>query len=382
MTTANESNRPRMDADEILEGILRWVRVESPSHETGAVNRLVDMVETEMQAIGARIHRVPGRDGYGDILEARSPWGGDGPGILVLCHLDTVHPLGVIDDTLTVRREGDRVYGPGIYDMKGGAYLACYAYRHLLRQGQVTPLPITFLYVPEEEVGSPTSRAVIESLALKNKYVLVTEPAREGGRIVTARKGVAQFFITATGRQAHAGSRHSDGRSAIKELAQQLLHLEAFTDYENGVTVNVGIIRGGTGINVVPGSCYMEVDMRVPNPDIGRKLLDQIMHLKAVDPDVILDVQGELNRPPYTKDPGISALFEHARELAGEIGFELKDLTTGGCSDGNFTAALGVPTLDGLGVDGHGAHTLEEHLYYSCLVDRAKLLLRLFETLE
>ncbi len=382
MSQINESNRPLIDPKEILEGIVRWVRVESPSNEADAVNCMVDMVEGEMHSIGADICRIPGRDGFGDILKVRSPWGGDGPGILVLCHLDTVHPLGVLDGSLPVRQEDDRVYGPGIYDMKGGAHLAYYAYRHLVRQGLETPLPITFLYIPEEEVGSPTSREIIEAQAVKNKCVLVTEPAREGGKIVTARKGVALFFITATGRQAHAGSRHSDGRSAIKELAQQLIRLEALTDYDRGVTVNVGQIRGGTAINVVPGSCYMEVDMRVPDADTAASLVDRVLQLQPFDPDIALEIKGGLSRPPYIKDAGITTLFEHARGLAAEIGFELEDLTTGGCSDGNFTAALGVPTLDGLGVDGHGGHTLEEHLYYSCLVERTKLLLRLFETLE
>ena len=174
-------NEPRIDADEILDGILEWVRIESPSHDGEAVNRMVDHVESAMRPLTSRIERTPGCDGFGDLLSARSEWGGDGPGILVLSHLDTVHPIGTIDDVLRVRREGDRVYGPGIYDMKGGAYLAHYAFRHLVRAGRETPLPVTFLFVPEEEVGSPTSRAAIEAAARANRYVLVTEPARDGG---------------------------------------------------------------------------------------------------------------------------------------------------------------------------------------------------------
>ena len=158
---ASGRNEPRIDADEILEGILEWVRIESPSHDAAAVNRMVDEVESRMRPLTPRVERTPGRGGYGDLLTARSPWGGEGPGILVLSHLDTVHPIGTIDETLPVRREGDRVYGPGIYDMKGGACLAWYAFRHLVRTGRETPLPITFLFVPEEEVGSPTSRALI-----------------------------------------------------------------------------------------------------------------------------------------------------------------------------------------------------------------------------
>ena len=375
-------NEPRIDADEILDGILEWVRIESPSHDADAVNRMVDHVESSMRPLTSRVERTPGRDGFGDILAVRSEWGGDGPGILVLSHLDTVHPTGTIDDLLQVRREGDRVYGPGIYDMKGGAYLAHYAFRHLVRTGRETPLPVTFLFVPEEEVGSPTSREVIEAAARANRYVLVTEPARDGGRIVTARKGVAIFAMTVTGRPSHAGVRHEDGRSAIREMARQILRLEDMTDYERGVTVNVGVVAGGTGSNVVPAECRADIDMRVPSPEIGEEMCARVLGLEPFDPDVEVEVTGGMNRPPYEKAPGIEALFEHAKGLAAQIGFELGDVKTGGGSDGNFTAALGVPTLDGLGVDGHGAHSHEEHMYHSSLEPRARLMLRLLETLE
>ncbi len=205
-------NVPRIDAEEILAGVLEWVGIESPSHDAAAVNRMADRVQHDIGGIGAQVERIPGVDGFGDLLKARTPWGGDGPGILVLSHIDTVHPIGSIDDVLPVRREEDRVYGPGIYDMKGGAYLAYYAYRHLVRMGAETPLPITFLYVPEEEVGSPTSREIIEREALNNKYVLVTEPAREGGKIVTSRKVVQHMPAPAT-RTGAAPSRKWRSRS-------------------------------------------------------------------------------------------------------------------------------------------------------------------------
>ena len=375
-------NEPRVDADEILEAVLEWVRIESPSHDGAAVNRMVDHVESAIRPLTSRVERTPGRDGFGDILAARSEWGGDGPGILVLSHLDTVHPSGTIEEVLPVRREGDRVYGPGIYDMKGGACLAWYAFRHLVRSGRATPLPVTFLFVPEEEVGSPTSRAVIEEAARANRYVLVTEPSRDGGRIVTARKGVAIFEMRTIGRPSHAGVRHQDGRSAIREMARQILRLEEMTDYDRGVTLNVGVVSGGTGSNVVPAECRAEIDMRVPNAEVGEEMCARILGLAAFDPDVALEVTGGMNRPPYEKGPEIEALFEHAKDLAAEIGFDLEDVKTGGGSDGNFTAALGVPTLDGLGVDGHGAHSHDEHLLFSSLEPRARLMLRLLETLE
>ncbi len=382
MPPRDTDNRPVIQAEEILAGIKRWVEIESPSHDAAAVNRMGDEVERDLRRLGARIARVPGRDGYGDILTARTPWGGDGPGILVLSHIDTVHPIGMIREALTWRREGDKVYGPGIYDMKGGAYLAFYAYQHLVRQGKQTALPITFMFVPEEEIGSPTSRAAIEQAALANKYVLVTEPAREGGKIVTSRKGVGRFELKTKGRPAHAGARHEDGRSAIREMARQVLRIEEMTDYARGITTNVGLMSGGTGVNVVPQFCTCEVDLRVPDAAVAEEMTARILGLKAIDPDVQLTVTGEMNRPPYRKNAGIAQLFDHAKELAAEIGFELKDVElTGGGSDGNFTAALGVPTLDGLGVDGYGAHTDYEHCFYSSLEPRARLMLRLFETL-
>ena len=379
----NDSNVPHIDAEEILTGVLEWVGIESPSHDAAAVNRMADRVQHDMGAIGAHVERIPGIDGFGDLLKARTPWGGDGPGILVLSHIDTVHPLGSIDDILPVRREEDRVYGPGIYDMKGGASLAYYAYRHLVRIGVETPLPITFLYIPEEEVGSPTSREIIEREALNNKYVLVTEPAREGGKIVTSRKGVADFHLTVKGRPAHAGARHEDGRSAIKEMAKQVLRLEEMTDYERGITLNAGMIEGGTGINVVPAHCRVHVDLRVPDEASAEEMCERILGLTAFDPDTTLEVTGGMNRPAYNKDDNLAALFEHAKALAVDIGFALEDVVkTGGGSDGNFTAALGVPTLDGLGADGYGAHSDYEHIYYSSLEPRTKLMLRLFQTLE
>jgi glutamate carboxypeptidase len=377
------SNRDRFDPEEILAGIREWIEIESPSTDAGAVNRMVDRVEGDMRRLGARIERLAGRDGFGDMLIARTPWGGDGPGVLVLSHLDTVHPLGFLKDTLPFKREGDVVYGPGIYDMKAGAYLAYHAFRHLVREGRTTPLPVTFAFVPDEEVGSNTTRGTIEALALNAKYVLVTEPARDGGKIVTSRKGVARFRLKAEGRPAHAGARHEDGRSAIKEIARQVLAIEAMTDYARGVTTSVGLIRGGTGVNVIPQFCEIEVDMRVPDAALGEAMTAKMLGLKPSDPDVKLTVEGGMNRPPYVKDAGIAQLFEHARAIAAEIGFELKDVKlTGGGSDGNFTAALGVPTLDGLGADGKGAHTDYEQIYFSSLEPRARLMLRLLETLR
>jgi glutamate carboxypeptidase len=366
----------------LLDEIRSWVEIESPTTDPAAVNRMVDKVDADAKAAGTRMERIPGRDGYGDHLLISSPWGAaDEPGILVLSHLDTVHAVGTLAGALPFRVEGDSAYGPGIYDMKGGALIAFAALRVLIDTGATGLLPIRQLFVSEEEVGSPTSRAIIEQEARRARYVLVTEPAREGGRIVTARKGTARFDLKITGRPAHSGSRHQDGRSAVRELARHVLDLEGMTDYETGVTVNVGLIAGGTRANVVAEHASAEIDMRVPNPEIGDRAIARVLAIKAYDADCTLEITGGLNRPGYEKSAEIDALFQKARTLASEIGFDLKDLKTGGGSDGNFTAAI-APTLDGLGVDGKGGHTHHEQLYVSSLVPRATLMLRLMQTLR
>jgi len=384
VTDTTRSNIPTFDGDEILAGIRRWVEIETPSHDGVAVNRLVDVVQSDLTRIGAHTQRTPGRDGFGDILEARAPWGDeDEPGILILGHLDTVHPIGALATTHVFRREGDTVYGPGIYDMKAGSYLACYALQHFVREGRRTTLPVRVLYVPEEEVGSPTSRAAIEAAARKSKYVLVMEPARDGGKCVTARKGWGRFDMTITGRASHAGSRPQDGRSALRELARQILDLEAISDPVVGISVVVGMAQGGSAPNVVPALATATIDLRVPPGIDADAVVQRVLQRPAFDPDCRVEVSGGINRPAYGKNEGITALFEHARACAAEIGFVLEDTPlTGGVSDGNFPAALGIPTLDGLGADGRGAHALDEQISFASLVPRAQLLVRMLETLR
>ena len=213
--------------------------------------------------------------------------------------------------------------------------------------------------------------------------MLVTEPARDGGKVVTSRKGSADYELSITGRPSHAGANHDKGRSAIREMARQILDIEAMTDYSRGITTNVGVINGGTRSNVVPADCSAEIDLRFMDPAGAEEMCGRLESLTAYDTDVEMVVSGGMNRPAFDKNDGITRLFEHARSLAAEIGFELEECeTSGGVSDGNFTAALGVPTLDGLGVDGAGAHTNHEHFYYSSLEPRAQLMIRLLETLE
>jgi glutamate carboxypeptidase len=368
------------DAKAILDGIRRWVEMETPTEAPDHVNRLATVVADGYRDLPASVERIAGRDGCGDHLAVRSAWGRDAPGILVLSHLDTVHPLGFIE-RLPFRIDGDSAFGPGIYDMKGGAYLAYHAFRQLCGTPERPPLGVTQLYVSDEEIGSPTSRALIEAEGRKAKYVLVTEPARDGGKIVTGRKGVARFEVFIKGVPSHAGTRPEDGRSAIRELGNVIQTLEAMNDLKRRVTVNVGVVRGGTKPNVIAEEAYAEVDMRVPTIADADELVPKILNLKSRTEGVSVRVTGGLNRPPYEKGNAGTALFEHARTLAGELGFDLEDTATGGGSDGNFTAPH-TATLDGLGVDGQGAHTHYEQMYISSIEPRARLLHRLYQTLR
>lgn len=364
----------------LIAGISRWAAVESPTSDRAGVNRMMDLVVAEAGEAAIAAERVPGRDGMGDSVVLRAGKGSRDPGILVLSHLDTVHPLGTLARDLPLRREGDRLYGPGILDMKGGAYLALQAFKAAAGEAK---LPLTFLFTPDEEIGSPTTRGLIEDLGRRAAYVLVTEPARDGGRIVTSRKGVGRFDVHVEGRPSHAGARHPDGRSAIREAARQIDGIEALTDYARGVTTNVGTISGGTADNVVPQHCRFSVDLRVENVADGEAFARRILDLRPIGPDVTVTVTGGMNRPPYERSEGIGRLYEKARELAGGLGIDLGEVPrTGGGSDGNFTAALGVPTLDGLGIDGDGAHTLAEHGLVSSMVPRMGLMAALLRELS
>ena len=368
------------DAEKIVDGIRRWVEIETPTEGPALVNQIGELIAQGYADLPARVERIAGRDGCGDHLVARSAWGQDAPGILVLSHHDTVHPMGFIE-RLPFKIDGDRVYGPGIYDMKGGAYLAYHAFRQICANGARSPLGITQLYVSDEEIGSPTSRALIEAEGRNAKYVLVTEPARDGGKIVTGRKGVGRFEFFIKGVPSHAGTRPEDGRSAIRELGNVIQTLEAMNDLARGITVNVGVVRGGTKPNVVAEEAYAEVDLRVPTISDSDELTAKILNLKSRTEGVTVKVVGELNRPPYEKSNAGAALYEHARTIAAEIGFDLVDTATGGGSDGNFTAPH-TATLDGLGVDGQGAHTHYEQMYISSIEPRARLLYRLYQTLR
>ncbi len=367
------------ETDQLVAGLRPWIETESPTSEPAGVNAMMDLATAELLAAGASVERIPGRDGVGDHVRAAMPWGGSGPGILVLCHLDTVHPIGTLQ-AFPYRQDGNRLYGPGTADMKGGVYIALRAAAAVAAAG-TGALPQRFLLTADEEIGSPTSRDLIEACASDAKYVLVTEAARDGGKVVTSRKGVGIYELRAAGRAAHAGSNHAFGRSAIAEMARQILAIEAMTDTERGITLNVGQVHGGTVTNTVPEHCVAQIDLRVTEDADFERVHRALTGLASHDPDVALELSGGPNRPAYTKGPGIAALFAQAQRLAAEIGVALEDLHSGGGSDGSFVANQ-VPTLDGLGVEGAAAHTLEEHLLVSSLVPRMTLLQRLMETLR
>jgi len=366
----------------MISGIRRWVEAESPTRDTAAVNRMIDLVQADVADLPVSVERVPGRNGFADNLIVRNQAAGEGAGIVILSHIDTVHPVGTLRGALPFRRDGDRLYGPGLFDMKGGAYLALEAFRQVAKANSAK-LPVTFVFTPDEEVGSPTSRHIIEAEAKRARYVLVTEPARDGGKVVTSRKGVGRFEVKTIGVPAHSGARHQDGRSAIREMARQVLAIEGLTDYARGVTTTVGVIAGGTAPNVIPQHCHITVDLRVRDVAAGTEFEAKILGLEPFDPGVKVEVTGGMNRPPFEKSAAIDVLFRHAQAVARGIGFELEHTEmTGGGSDGNFTAALGVPTLDGLGIDGDGAHTEWEHGLISSIEPRTRLMRGLLETLQ
>lgn len=351
--------------------IERWVSLESPSHDNAALNAMADLIDADARALGLQVQRIKLADGVPPLLHVHNRDQADSrPGILVLAHYDTVHPVGIIKEN-PLRLEGDRLYGPGIYDMKAGICLALTGLAQAA-DDQGTRLPVDIVISPDEETGSHLSRTAIEDFARRSKYVLVCEPARaEKGRCVTARKGTGFITLKTRGRPAHAGVQHQAGRNAIQDMAHHILALQAMTDYDRGITVNVGTITGGTTPNVVPEHCQVRVDFRIPDAQAGEELRQRVQALKAVVPDVTLEVAFELNRPPMPRTPGTAALLERCQGFARQAGFDLDEAPmTGGGSDANFTAALGLPTLDGIGADGDGAHTLYEHILVSTLGQR------------
>lgn len=377
MTAANSFN-----TEEILAGILDWVSIESPTFDRAAVNRMMDAASATMAELGARIDRIPGQDGYGDVVRATIDGETDEPGVLVLGHLDTVHLVGTLADKLPIRRDGDRVYGPGILDMKGGMYLAAYAVRQLrrARAGKAFRRQVTFLFIPDEEVGSPSTRALIESEARRHAQVLVPEPGMDG-RVVTGRHAFLRYKLHVHGRPAHAGAHNRKGASAIRAMARLIETIEGWSDLERGKTFSVGTVQGGTFVNVVPIECHAEVLCVAPTEADFEDIVRRMSAIEAPFPGTRVEVVPGPVRPLFRSQPGTQRLWDLCREIGARENIALYAGQFGGGSDGNFTGALGIATLDGLGVGGAGPHTHEEHLLVSSLEPRARLFAAMVEEL-
>jgi glutamate carboxypeptidase len=356
----------------MIQMLQELVDIDSPSDDRQAVNRVAERLAEEFVRLGARSQRLE-QIAFGDHL--RMEWGQGERQILLLGHMDTVWPMGE-----TQKRpfavEGQRATGPGIFDMKGGLVVGYYALAALRELGLAPGFRLVFFFNSDEEWGSPTSRALIEEEARRSDAALVLEPSREGALVVW-RKGAGRFEIEVQGMASHAGAAHEQGVSAVEELARQVLDLEAMTDYGRGTTVNVGLVQGGSKVNVRPASAWAEIDVRITTADEARRMTKAILDLRPHHPEATLVVSGRVHRPPWEMSPQSQALFERARGVGRRLGLDLEPAGAGGVSDGNLTAALGIPTLDGLGVVGNDAHALTEWADLTSLPRRAALLAEL-----
>jgi glutamate carboxypeptidase len=361
---------------EIVADTEAFARLESPSTGKHAVDRCGEAIAARCRAAGAEITWLR-RENRGNHILAG--WPGDEPGILLLGHFDTVWPVHTIAE-MPVARDGDRLAGPGVFDMKAGIALALAAMRALKANDMRHPA-IRMLWTTDEEIGSATSRGDIESLARTSRAVLVLEPSLPGGALKTARKGCGQYDLIVDGVAAHAGLDPAKGVSAIHELASQIREIEQLTDLSTGVTLNVGIVEGGTRPNVVAARARAVIDARALTVRDAERVDDVLRRLQPMRAGARLTLQGGFERPPMERSRDTQRLFELARDVAGELGRTLEEGTAGGGSDGNFTAALGVPTLDGLGAVGDGAHASHEHVVVSELPWRAALVAGLLSRL-
>ena len=359
------------DAAGLLAALRPWVECESPTHDAAAVNRMMSVAARDLAVAGAAVETIPGRMGLSDCVRARFPHRNrDAPGILVLGHLDTVHPVGTLG-SLPWRIEGNRVFGPGILDMKGGNLIALAAIRALAVAGIETPLPVTVLFTGDEEVGSPSTRDLIEAEAARHAVVLVPEPGQPENGVVTGRYAIARFDLEATGRPSHAGASPHEGRSAIRAMARKILAIDALSDSD--CTVSTGIVSGGQWVNCVPTICRGQaLSMAKRQADLDRGVA-RMLALSGEADGVRFTVTRGVTRPVWEPDAGGLALYERAQRLSEALGHPLPHRSAGGGSDGNFTGANGIPTLDGLGPLGRGYHTLEEHLLIDTLAQRAQL---------
>ena len=359
-------------SDEIVQTIRQLVELESPSDVKQAVDRLGTILTGRFEEIGGkvRIHLVAK---FGNHLQVDFAGAQKSSPVLLLGHMDTVYPIGTISRMPCHEAKG-RLWGPGVLDMKSGIALMLAAIEGLLSQGKLAR-PVTVFLVSDEEVGSPSSRKITESLARKSSAVLVLEPAYGlHGAVKTSRKGVGEYTIRVTGKAAHSGLDFDKGQSAILELARQINAISNLVDLSHGLTLNVGVVRGGTKVNVVPGSAEALVDVRITRNADGARIDRKLRAMRPFNKKCSMEIRGGINRPPMERTPGVAALYEQAAKIAKGLGWSLQEASVGGGSDGNFTTALGIPTLDGLGGVGEGAHAEHESILVSELPRRAALL--------
>lgn len=365
---------------EMLDMLKRFAAIESPSTDKASVDRLGEAVAGELRALGAQLTIHP-QASAGDHIEASwNFWvSGDPPHdfspLLLLCHMDTVFDPGTLE-RFPISEENGLLHGPGVYDMKGGIVLALFAVR-LLKERGLLRRPLTALFTSDEETGSATSRPLIETLARSSAAAFCLEPAMDDGSLKTARKGTGEIEIVTRGRAAHAGTDHSRGRNAIEELAYHILSVQRLTDYELGLTTNVGLVSGGTRPNVVPDEARARVDFRIASPADAARLEAWASVIRPVIDGCTVEARLTFNRPPMPRDAVMAAAFGKAQAIGRSVGLELGEASTGGGSDANFVAPLGVPVLDGLGVRGGGAHSERERVLIDSLPERAALLANL-----
>jgi glutamate carboxypeptidase len=367
--------------DEIVSTIRELVEIESPSDNKGAADHIAEFIAGRFSKLGGeiRLHRA---QHFGNHLQVNFGGKSARP-VLLLGHYDTVYPLGTLA-SMPCRVAGNKLTGPGVLDMKSGIALMLHAIAALqdaqTEDRDALPRPVTVLLVSDEEVGSESSRKITEALAKRAVAVLVLEPSYgPQGAVKTARKGVGDYQVKVTGKASHAGLDFQKGVNAIRELARQIEKISGFTDLKKGLTVNVGIVNGGSRTNVVPADAAAQIDVRIARLKDAAGIDTKMRRLRPFNRKCKIEITGGINRPPMERTAGVAGLYAQARDIARELEWKLGEAAVGGGSDGNFTAGLGIPTLDGLGGAGDGAHARHEHVLISELPRRAALLAAMIE---
>lgn len=364
---------------DMVEHLRSLVETESPSLDKESTDEMAKLVAALFEQLTGGKASIIANERYGN--HVRGEWGQGEEQILILAHFDTVWKKGTLQ-SMPFRIEGDKAYGPGVFDMKGGLLQGLYALHALKSLSRMPAAKVVFLFTSDEEIGSPTSRSLIEAEAKNSKCVLVLEPSMSpNGALKTSRKGIGMFQMKVQGVPSHAGLDHEKGKSAVEELARQITYLHSLTDYSTGTTVNVGLVNGGTTSNVVAAEAEAEIDLRVVSEVEEKRMLSLLLNPNPLTEGTAVQVTGEMNRPPMERTERVAQLYETAKNIAeAELHFHLPEASTGGGSDGNFTAPL-APTLDGLGAVGEGAHAVHEHLLLSKMPLRSALVALLIEKL-